>query len=174
MADPLDPEVKIDEGKQSFKRHMFAANICGRCNKFPELNSCVHNGCSRCCVIECEKTNSLCPAHSVKKQKKDADAKLVESVLKKKSQKIKKQKKGLKRGTYIEEAIEALGDTVIIFSLRRYLGNPQFSQDHVESQKRSRRLSNNTDAIHKPHRLAKRKQFKSLADFIQSKKKNTL
>lgn len=108
----------------------------------------------------------------MKKQKKDADAQLVASVLKKREQKKNsKPKKSLKKGAFVEEAFEALGDTVIIFSLRRYLGNKAFSQDHIESQRRSKRLSSNSEPTHKPHRLAKRKQFRSLADFIQSKKK---
>jgi hypothetical protein len=159
-----------ENGKQKLKRHMFSAEICERCCKFPSLKSCVHGVCSKCCVEVCEEKDGVCPGHSIKKQKKDAEARLVESTLKRKEQKIVKPKKLLKRGTFVEETFEAMGDTVIVFSLRRYLATREYSQDHIESQRRGHRLSSKNIELPKAHRLAKRKDFSSLADFIQSKK----
>lgn len=106
--------------------------------------SCVHESCARCCARSTEVGGAQCPAHDVKKQRKDAEAKMVMDALERQegARSVgggRKVAKKLKRGTFAEEGFEEMGDTVLIWSLQRYLAKPGLSQEHLEAQRRARR-----------------------------------
>ena len=95
-------------------------------------------------VQSTEVGGAQCPAHDVKKQRKDAEAKMVMDALERQegARSVgggRKVAKKLTRGTFAEEGFEDMGDTVLIWSLQRYLAKPGLSQEHLEAQRRARR-----------------------------------
>lgn len=126
-------------------------------------------------MAACEAGGAACAAHEAKKERRDAEARLVASALSKAEAAkraaagifvpgaakrkahgggdsngaagggpgvgggIPGQAKKIKPGTFCEDAFESLGDTVVVWSLARYLANGQWSGDHLEAQRRSLR-----------------------------------
>lgn len=132
----------------------------------------------RCCAKIIEEGGGACRAHAEKEKlrelQRDTEARLLDRALGRRG-KDDRQKKRLKRGAYAEEAIEATGDTVVVWSLRAYLATPAFSLDHLEAQRRSAKLPRGDTPAPRakesaPSRAGARRALRaahgSLADFV--------